>query len=126
MDTAALASIRTPGSPWEPAGPSRCLAEADRIHIADRLPEKASARAVAAGLGRSPSAHRKPGDPPQPHAHAQPRLVLPSGQARLRDFLQDHVTRRWSPEQIRHALRARFPDGPPMPPTGLSRTGKAT
>ncbi len=29
---------------------------------------------------------------------------------RLRDFLQDHVTRRWNPEQICHALQARFPD----------------
>lgn len=33
---------------------------------------------------------------------------------RLRDFLQDHLTRRWSPEQICHALRARFPDQPEM------------
>jgi len=38
-----------------PAGPSRYLSEDERIHIADRLREKASLRAVAAELGRSPS-----------------------------------------------------------------------
>ncbi|MFJ6123192.1 helix-turn-helix domain-containing protein [Streptomyces sp. NPDC092129] len=67
-----------PARPEEPVGPSRYLPDADRIHIADPLREKASVRAIAAELGRSPSAHRKPGDPPQPHAHAQRRLVLPS------------------------------------------------
>uniref|UniRef100_UPI003F4A2C96 helix-turn-helix domain-containing protein n=1 Tax=Streptomyces sp. bgisy130 TaxID=3413788 RepID=UPI003F4A2C96 len=36
-------------------GPSRFLREADRIHIADRLREKATVRAIAAELGRSPS-----------------------------------------------------------------------
>ena len=38
-----------------PAGPSRYLSEDERFHIADRLREKASLRAVAAELGRSPS-----------------------------------------------------------------------
>lgn len=33
---------------------------------------------------------------------------------RLRDFLQDHMTRRWSPEQICHAPRTRLPDQPEM------------
>lgn len=32
----------------------------------------------------------------------------------LRDFIQDHLQRRWSPEQICQALRARFPDRPEM------------
>ncbi|WP_405749297.1 helix-turn-helix domain-containing protein [Streptomyces sp. NBC_01411] len=35
-------------------GPSRYLREVDRIHIADRLREKASIRTIAAELGRSP------------------------------------------------------------------------
>src|SRR5262249_46291150 len=35
--------------------PSRYLREADRIHIADRLREKATIRAIAAELDRSPS-----------------------------------------------------------------------
>ncbi|MFI8893611.1 helix-turn-helix domain-containing protein, partial [Streptomyces paradoxus] len=38
-----------------PPAPSRYLGEADRIHIADRLREKATVRAIAAELGRSPS-----------------------------------------------------------------------
>ncbi len=36
-------------------GPSRYLSEDERIHIADRLREKATVRAIAAELGRSPS-----------------------------------------------------------------------
>ncbi|MGW0815890.1 helix-turn-helix domain-containing protein, partial [Streptomyces viridiviolaceus] len=38
-----------------PSGASRYLREADRIYIADRLLEKATVRAIAAELGRSPS-----------------------------------------------------------------------
>ncbi len=41
--------------PLVPQGPSRYLRESDRIHIADRLREKASIRAIAAELDRSPS-----------------------------------------------------------------------
>ncbi|MFI1890558.1 helix-turn-helix domain-containing protein, partial [Streptomyces jumonjinensis] len=37
------------------AAPSRYLSETERIHIADRLREKATVRAIAAELGRSPS-----------------------------------------------------------------------
>ena len=37
------------------SGPSRYLREDERIHIADRLREKATVRAIAAELGRSPS-----------------------------------------------------------------------
>lgn len=36
-------------------GPSRYLREDERIHIADRLREKATIRQIAAELGRSPS-----------------------------------------------------------------------
>ncbi|NIF15330.1 IS30 family transposase, partial [Burkholderia sp. Ax-1735] len=32
----------------------------------------------------------------------------------LRDFIHDHLTMRWSPEQICQARRARFPDQPEM------------
>lgn len=39
----------------EPSGPSRHLGEADRIHIADRLREKATVRVIAAELGRASS-----------------------------------------------------------------------
>ncbi len=44
-----------PPAQVEPPGPSRYLREADRIHIADRLRERASVRTIAAELGRSPS-----------------------------------------------------------------------
>ncbi|TGG88153.1 IS30 family transposase, partial [Streptomyces albus] len=37
------------------SGPCRYLREDERIHIADRLREKATVRAIAAELGRSPS-----------------------------------------------------------------------
>jgi transposase, IS30 family len=38
-----------------PCGPSRYPREDDRIHIADRLREKATEQAIAAELGRGPS-----------------------------------------------------------------------
>ena len=44
-----------PPGPERPPVPSRYLQEHDRIHIADRLREKASVRQIAAELGRSPS-----------------------------------------------------------------------
>ncbi|MYR58422.1 helix-turn-helix domain-containing protein [Streptomyces sp. SID625] len=43
-----------PARPEEPVGPSRYLTEADRIHIACRLREKASFRAMAAGPAAVP------------------------------------------------------------------------
>ncbi|MFI9780821.1 helix-turn-helix domain-containing protein [Streptomyces sp. NPDC051956] len=38
-----------------PASPGRYLTQADRLHIADRLRESATAQAIATELGRSPS-----------------------------------------------------------------------
>ncbi|KUL59846.1 IS30 family transposase [Streptomyces albidoflavus] len=122
--------VRRPGGQ---DGPSRFLREADRIHIADRLREKASIRTIAAELGRSPSTisrevrrngamWRSSGWAYRPHAaqsRADARRPRPKpgkiGQnPELRDFIQDHLQRRWSPEQICQALRARFPDRPEM------------
>lgn len=115
------------------SGPSRYLGESERIHLADRLREKATIRQIAAELGRSPSTisreirrNRRPmprgGWVYQPfHAHrrAERRRARPKpgkiGQnPELRDFIQDHLLMRWSPEQICQALRARFPDRPEM------------
>ncbi|AZQ74750.1 IS30 family transposase [Streptomyces luteoverticillatus] len=112
---------------------SRYLREDERIHIADRLREKATVRAIAAELGRSPSTvsreirrNRTIGTRGQwyyrPHAaqaRADARRPRPKpgkiGQnPELRDFIQEHLTRRWSPEQICHALRRQFPDRPEM------------
>ncbi|GHA98975.1 IS30 family transposase [Streptomyces chryseus] len=117
------------------SGLSRYLREEDRIYIADRLREKASIRTIAAELGRSPSTIsreiRRNGMPLRgdhnrwayrPHAaqrRAEQRRPRPKagkiGQnPELREFIQHSLTLRWSPEQICHALRARFPDRPEM------------
>ncbi|MFF5455390.1 IS30 family transposase [Streptomyces sp. NPDC012950] len=117
----------------QPCGPSRYLQEHDRIHIADRLREKASIRQIAVELGRSPSTISreirrnrrtmpKGGWYYRPHtaqARADARRPRPKtgkiGQnPELRDFIQHHLTIRWSPEQICHVLRARFPERPEM------------
>ncbi|MFD8542205.1 IS30 family transposase [Streptomyces sp. NPDC048405] len=116
-----------------PCGPSRYLQEHDRIHIADRLREKASIRQIAAELGRSPSTisreiRRNRRTMPRGGWYYRPHTAQARADARrprpktgkigpnpeLRDFIQDHLTMRWSPEQICQALRARFPDRPEM------------
>jgi IS30 family transposase len=131
--------------PLSPDRPSRYLREPERIHIVDRLREKASIRQIAAELGRSPStisreiprdgmplregtsrwayrphAAQSRADARRPTRDARratpdPRLPRPKpgkiGQnPEPRDFVQDHLARRWSPEQVCQALRARFPD----------------
>ncbi|MEW2087646.1 IS30 family transposase [Streptomyces sp. NPDC005283] len=108
------------------SAPSRYLGEADRIHIADRLRERATVRAIAAELGRSPSTvsreirrNRHPGNgqyrPYAAQARADGRRPRPKPgkigrNPELRDFVQDHLDQRWSPEQICQALRAQFPE----------------
>ncbi|WP_328959320.1 IS30 family transposase [Kitasatospora purpeofusca] len=117
------------------SGPSRYLREEERIHIADRLREDASIRTIAAELGRSPSTISREirrngiplrGDESQwayrPHAahrRAEQRRPRPKpgkiGQSpELRDFIQDRLDLRWSPQQICQALRAQFPERPEM------------
>ncbi|WP_407696650.1 IS30 family transposase [Streptantibioticus cattleyicolor] len=113
-----------------PSGPSRYLREDDRIYIADRLREKATVRAIAAELGRSPSTvsreirrNRHPGNgqyrPHAAQARADARRPRPkpgkiSQNPELRRFIQDRLHLRWSPEQICQALRAQFPQRPEM------------
>ncbi|MFI6006222.1 transposase, partial [Streptomyces sp. NPDC051366] len=109
---------------------SRCLCEADRIHIADRLREKATVRAIAAELGRSPSTisreirrNRHAGNgqyrPHAAQARADARRPRPKpskiGQnPEVRAAVQAGLDQRWSPEQICQALRRTFPDRPEM------------
>ncbi|MCA1218656.1 IS30 family transposase [Streptomyces sp. 8L] len=107
----------------------RYLSERERIHIADRLREKASIRTIAAELGRSPSTVsreiRRNGAlwrgtewtyrPYVAESRAAARRPRPKpGKIdrcpRLRDYVQEHLERRWSPEQIAHQLRRDFPD----------------
>ncbi|WP_435846298.1 IS30 family transposase [Streptomyces diacarni] len=127
----AKAPVRRPGAQ---EGPSRYLGEADRIHIADRLREKASVRQIAAELGRSPSTvsreirrnrtvlekyNRWYYRPHAAQVRADARRPRPKpgkiGQdSQLREFIQHHLNKRWSPEQICQALRTAFPDRPEM------------
>jgi transposase, IS30 family len=112
------------------SGPSRYLREDDRIQIADRLREGASVRQIAAELGRSPSTvsreirrNRHPVNSQyRPHAaqrradrrRPRPKSAKIAQNPELRDFIQQHLNLRWSPEQISQALRIRYPDRPEM------------
>ncbi|MFG2417430.1 IS30 family transposase [Streptomyces goshikiensis] len=113
-----------------PSVASRYLCEADRIHIADRVREKATVRAIASELGRSPSTvsreirrNRHPGNgqyrPFAAQARADDRRPRPkprkiSQNPELRAVVQAGLDELWSPEQICHALRAQFPNRPEM------------
>ncbi|OCC13972.1 hypothetical protein A3Q37_00244 [Streptomyces sp. PTY087I2] len=113
-----------------PSMSSRYLHEADRIHIADRLRERATIRTIAAELGRSPSTvsreirrnrHPISGQyrPFAAQARADGRRPRPKPgkiafNPELRKAIQDGLDELWSPEQICHALRAQFPDRPEM------------
>jgi transposase, IS30 family len=112
------------------SGPSRYLREDERIHIADRLRENATVRAIAAELGRSPSTvsreirrnrHSASGAyrPHAAQARADARRPRPkprkiNNTPELREAVQAMLDEKWSPEQICHALRQKFPDRPEM------------
>jgi transposase, IS30 family len=111
-------------------GPSRYLTEDERIHIADRLHENAGIREIAAELGRAPSTvsrevrrNAHPGSGAyRPHAaqqRAEGRRPRPKPSKigtcpHLRDYIAARLGRKWSPEQICHALRKDFPGQPEM------------
>src|ERR1700678_3737917 len=107
----------------------RYLSEDERIYIADGRLEGASMRAIAAGLGRSPSTisrevarNAQPGGRYRPHAaHARaaarrprpkPRRLAACGE--LRRVVARWLGMKWSPEQIAAMLRRRFPGRPEM------------
>ncbi|XVQ16255.1 IS30 family transposase [Spirillospora sp. CA-255316] len=114
----------------EARGTGRYLGEDERIHIADRLREKAGVRTIAAELGRSPSTisreirrNRHPTShqyrPHAAQARARARRPRPKGgkianNPRLREVIQDRLGMKWSPEQISRSLRLRYPDQPEM------------
>lgn len=115
-------------------GPSRYLREDERIHIADRLREKATIRQIAAELGRSPSTvsreirrnrtvlHDYGRWYYRPHAaqgradarRPRPKRRKISETPELRRAVQEMLDEKWSPEQICHALRRQFPERPEM------------
>lgn len=125
--TSGAPPIRRPVST---VGPGRYLREDERIHIADRLHEKASLRVIAAELGRSPSTisrevarNRHPTNgqyrPHAAQARAEARRPRPkpgkiSQNRELRDYVQARLERRWSPEQIACSLRRDHPGRPEM------------
>lgn len=96
--------------------------------------EKASVRKIASELGRSPStisrelrrngnSNLKPNHPSYgPFAaqrRAEQRRCRPKQRRietcpELRDFIQERLHQRWSPEQIANVLRREFPDRPEM------------
>ncbi|WP_434596177.1 IS30 family transposase [Streptomyces sp. A5-4] len=109
---------------------SRYLTQDERLYIADAVREKTTVRKIAANLKRSPSTisreirrnqHPANGQyrPYAAQARAEARLPRPkpakiAQNAELRDYIQDRLGRRWSPEQIVHLLRRDFPDRPEM------------
>lgn len=124
--SAAVRAVRTAKTRLiEVRGDSRYLGEDERIHIADRLREKATVRAIAAELGRSPSTvsreirrNRHPANGQyRPHAaHARARAGRPRPKGGkiaacplLRDTIQSWLGLKWSPEQISRSLRRTSP-----------------
>nr|BFD95824.1 hypothetical protein KitaXyl93_71840 [Kitasatospora sp. Xyl93] len=124
------APARFERAPTGAFGPSRYLREDERIHIADRLREKATIRTIATELGRSPSTvsreirrNRHPGNGSyRPHAaqaradgrRPRPKPGMIALNAELRAAIQAGLDQRCSPEQICHALRDTFPERPEM------------
>ncbi|MGV9566015.1 IS30 family transposase [Streptomyces sp. NPDC003480] len=116
--------------PAVPPASSRYLSVDERIYIADRIREKATVRAIATELGRSPSTvsreirrNRHPDSGVyRPHAaqarakarRPRPKLAKTELHAELRQFIQERLDRRWSPEQICQALPSEFPERPEL------------
>lgn len=108
---------------------SRYLSEDERITIADRYRAGHSLRSIAAELGRAPSTisrevrrNRHQGGSYRPH-HAQKKARIrrqrprPGKIARLpelREFIQTHLNRWWSPGLICRKLKTVFPDRPEL------------
>nr|WP_240477475.1 IS30 family transposase [Jiangella muralis] len=106
----------------------RYLSEDERITIADLLRVKKSLRAIARELGRSPATisrevrrNRCPRTGKYHPFQAQRRTAVRRARSKegkirrdpeLRQFIQQHLDRCWSPEQISRVLRSAFPDEP--------------
>jgi IS30 family transposase len=107
---------------------SRYLSEDERVVIADLRRRGRTVRGIAAELGRSPATVsrelRRNRDPDRgqyrpftAHRLAAGRRARP-GRGKLladpvlRQFVAGRLEKRWSPEQISHALRCEFPGEP--------------
>ena len=103
----------------------RYLSEDERVRIADLRRSGSGVRVIAAQLGRSPSTvsrelrrNQDPGSgqyrPFAAQRRAARRRARPGRGKLLRDpilreFIVGRLEKRWSPEQISHALRGEFP-----------------
>ncbi|WP_420323318.1 IS30 family transposase [Kribbella capetownensis] len=113
-----------------PSGVCRYLCEDDKIVIADRLREKASVRAIAAELGRSPSTvgreirrNRHPVNG-QYRLHAaqaradarrpRPKTAKLADNPELGAVVQGWLSLEWSPEQISRSRRRKYADRPEL------------
>jgi IS30 family transposase len=121
----AVSLIREPAE----AVSARYLSEDERITIADRYRAGHSLRSIAEELGRSPSTisrevrrNRHQGGSYRPH-HAQklartrrqrPRQGKIARSPELREFIQNHLNKWWSPSLICRRLKALFPDQPEL------------
>jgi transposase, IS30 family len=106
----------------------RYLSEQERVRIADLRQAGGGVRAIAVQTGRSPSTIsrelRRNRDPDSGQyrpftAHklaarrrARPRPGKIAADPVLREFVQERLEQRWSPEQVSRALRSHFPDDP--------------
>jgi transposase, IS30 family len=107
---------------------ARFLSEDERLRIADLRRAGEGVRAIARELGRSPATVSRElrrnvdakSSAYRPHAaqrlaeqrRARPKTGKLVADVELREFVQDKLRRRWSPEQIARAVRSEFPDQP--------------
>ena len=107
---------------------ARFLSESERERIADLRQAGEGVRAIATAVGRSPATVSRElrrnveanSGTYRPHTaqrmavqrRARPKTGKLVADVELREFVQDKLKRKWSPEQIAKALRARFPDQP--------------
>jgi transposase, IS30 family len=110
------------------AGRGRFLSVAEREEIAVGLAAGRSLRAIAAGLGRPASTvsrevrrngsrgrYRALAAQSQADARAaRPKAAKLAVNGVLRDWVQERLTKNWSPEQVSVMLKAEFPDDQEM------------
>lgn len=106
------------------AASGRYLSEDERIFIADRLLARVSLRSIARELGRSASTISRELARNQPDSRRyhpfraqklaqkrrpRPRLSKLAGDDELRGYVEECLSKRWSPQQVSRALKQRFP-----------------